>query len=570
MVFPMVLAVAAAQEESGSLGVVVRPGVLVSPDESGTPAAAAVQEESGIPGVEEVISPLVRDLEVPAMHEVPGGLTMAITASTEKVQQHVKQGIELVLAGWDFEAYRHFCAALKEDPECLMAHWGTAIALAQGDHEFTAQRDAAVVRMAELAKRKLGSELERGYVFCLLVFYRDGSPAAADSFRKLAENFPNDPLPSVLAAILGRSGYDAFGDPTPDQERSENILRGWMGRLPGNPLIEHAYLVVRAEAPSLEGDLDLARDLCRRVPVIPTFRHLLGHYEWRSGNFREAASSFGHTASAYDAWMRSEKLTPADCPGWVKAEVYRSAALASMGDFDSALAAAAALGKVPFEPRRVAAPGSRWLMWEARTLGVRLLLARRNKGDAGLGLKALPQPGSPELQTENSEVRYYYQGLATVLEGRAALEKGGVKRASELSSALTMHGTQMAGIRERVAEIGELSHWRRALPALQVLASELRGDVALAGPEDGRGSAYNWFLAAVDRQELGSNLMPPAVMVPMRVRVGDFLRASGRKEDAEQQYREALDLWPRNQWSLKALEEMLEESAGEADPPSGE
>ena len=102
---------------------------------------------------------------------------------------------------------------------------------------------------------------------------------------------------------------------------------------------------------------------------------------------------------------------------------------------------------------------------------------------------------------------------------------------------------------------GELVHWRRALPALQVLAAELRGDIAMAGPKKDRGSAYNWYLAAHDRQEYGALMMPPAVLVPMRVRVGDYLRDVGRVDDAEAAYREALEKWPKNQWSLKALQE---------------
>lgn len=526
-------------------------------------ATAGAQEGEKVPGVEKVIAPMVAKMPEPPMHKISGGVKMAISAATKKAQEHVLQGIELVFAGWDFEAYRHFCAAMKEDPECLMAHWGTAIALAQGDHEFTEQQEAAIERMAALGQEKNGSELERGCVFCLLLFFRDGSQPAAASFRKLAEQFPNAPLPAVMAAILGRSGYDAFGDPTPEQQRSETILRGLMARRPGNVLIEHSYLSVRAEAPSLKADLEMARDLTRRAPTIPAFQHLQGHYEWRCGNFREAATSFAHAASAYDSWLRSEELSPVDCPGWVKAEVYRSVALACAGDFDSALAAASALGKVALDPERMMAPGARWLMWEARTLEARLLLARRAPGDAALGLKTLPKPGSPELQVKKSHARYYYQGLATVLEGRMALEKGNLERASELSGALTMHGNLMAGVREEVAANGELVHWRRALPALQTLAAELRGDIALAGPKKERGSAYNWYLAADDRQESGSSMMPPPVLVPMRARVGDYLRDAGRSQDAEEAYREAFDKWPNNQWSLRGLEGMLRESMKE-------
>lgn len=506
-----------------------------------------------IPAAEALVSPQVKALPAPDFRWLPDGLKMAVSGTGKHVQSRVLQGIELALCGWDFEAYRHFCVALAEDPECLLAHWGIALALVQPDPATAAERTAAVERMAELAHRRIGSELERGYAFCLLVYYRDGAASAAESFRKLAGKFPNDPLPAIFAALLGRGGFDPFGQPNPDQERAERLLRPWVGRHADNPLLQHAWLLIRAESGAPAADLERARALCRMAPEMPTFQHLLGHYEWRCGNFREAAAAFGRSTAIFEGWMKAEGIGPADCPGWVTAEAYRSVALASAGDFDAALAAARQLAAVPVEAKRVHAAGSRALLWEARTLGARLLLARGQPGDAAAGLATLPKPGSAGLFAEASDVRYFYQGLATVLEALAALEKRGVSRAGQLADALTAHGTLMAERRAKAEANGELSEWRRALDGLQVLASALRGDIAMAGPQGGRGSAYNWFLAASDRQQPASMLLPPVVLEPMRARVGDYLRGVGRKDDAAEAYREALRAWPGNRRALAGL-----------------
>ena len=513
-----------------------------------------VPAESGkIPEASELISPVVAKLPPPEFHKITGSVKMAISASGAEVQKHVIQGIELLLAGWDFEAYRHFCAALQGDSECLMAHWGVAVALAQPNIEMQAQRDAAVLRMAELAKRKVGTELERGYAVCLIMFYRDGVRTAAEAFRKLAEQFPNDPLPAVYAAILGRSGYGPYGMPKPNQERAEHLLEGWIKRQPDNLVLRHTMAMIRAEAPPsiLEKGLGGVREECAKLPEMPPYQHLLGHYEWRCGHFKEAAEAFGRAVALYDAWMKKNGIAPADCPERTVAEAYRCVALASAGQFDEAMKSAKALAKVPVDPERSGTPGTRMLLWEAKTLPARLFLARHKKGDAQAGLETLPKPKDPQLLQDKSDASYYYQGIVAVLEGEKAVEEGKTDRARKILGALAVHGEQMAKRQRNVALRGELSEWGRAIEVLQIYGSALRGDIAMAGPKSGRGSAYNWYLAATDRQHPAAMAMPPGVLEPMRVRVADYLRSVGKKEKAIEVYQEVLREWPGN---LRALE----------------
>jgi len=520
------------------------------------PAAPAADSASDkIPEASAVISPQVAKLPKPEFRKVSGWVKMAISGASNDVQCHVLQGMELLLAGWDFEAYRHFCAALEVDGECLMAHWGVAVALAQPNPEMQPERDAAVLRMAELAKRKVGTELERGYVVCLMIFYRDGAGASAEAFRNLSKQFPNDPLPAVYAAILGRNGYGFYGTPKPNQERAERMLEGWLKRQPENLIVRHTLAMIRAEAPAevLAKGLGDVLALCGKSPEMPTYQHLLGHYEYRCGHFHEAAEVFGRAVALYDAWMKHDGVSAADCPERTISESYRCVALAAEGKFDEALTAAKVLAKVPVDPKRAGAPGTRALLWEARSLPARLLLARRHKGDAKAGLATLPKPGDPQLLPEKSDARYDYQGLVALLEGYNALDEGDLDRARKLAAALAMHGAQMAKRQRQATAQGEIADWGRAIEALQIQGTAFRGDISMAGPKADRGSAYNWYLAAAERQHPAAMLMPPAVLEPMRVRVGDYLRAVGRTEKAAETYNDVLREWPGNLRALQGL-----------------
>ncbi len=499
-----------------------------------------------MPGIEDCIPEPVSKLGPPSVFPFHNGLVTAISTSSKKAQTHTLQGLNHLHGGWEFEAMRHFAVAMKEDPRCLMAHWGMVIAMLSPSPETQTQRLATTSRMLELINEGEGTELERGYAYGLIKYIDEGPKGASEAFRKVARKFPGEVQAEIFAALFSRTGYDEFGTATPDQVAAEDRLLKLIERAPDTAIPIHALLLVRAEAPDLAPSLELARKLCQLVPDYAPYYHALGHYEWRCGDHTKAAAAFGRAASLHLAWMRENKATPADCEGWVRAECYRVVALASKGDFDNALASAKKIAGTSVDAKRPAAPGTRQLLWNAKTLPARVLLRRAAPGDSTLALACLPAPEESEPFRNHSLAHWWVDGLRIALEAQRLIEVKELDKGSEAINALSVHGQEMAKRQSVATALGEQTEWRVSFQSLEMLAAELRGSLALAGPADGKGSAFNWFRATADRQKPATMLNPPIILTPMAMRLGDYHIARNQGHQAVEAYSEALVAFPRD------------------------
>lgn len=500
-----------------------------------------------IPGVDECIPKEVSNLAEPTPRPFPNGLSIVVTAANDKAQMHTIQGLNHLHGGWAFEAMRHFAIAMKEDPACLMAHWGMTMTMLSPSIETDPHRLATSQRLLELINDGAGTDLERGYAYGLLKYMDEGPVGAANAFRKVAEKFPNEMQAQIFAALFGRSGYDDLGQIKPDQELAENKLIELIRANPDNAVPLNALLLIRAEAADLRPSLHLARKLYEISPDYPPYQHLLGHYEWRCGEHSKAASAFGRAVTLYSIWMKNNQASPADCAEWIRAECYRIVALVSKGDFDNAMASAEKIATTSIDATRPAAPGTRKLLWDAKTLPARVLMARNRPGDSTKALASLQSTEDAAPFREKSLSYWWLDGLRITLNTRELIESGDLAKAAQNATALAYHGEAMLKRRAAAFKIGEQSEWINAFRSLEVLAAELRGRLALAGPEEGRGSAFNWFRAAADRQKPASLLNPPSILTPMAMRLGDYYLATDLPRRAVDAYEEALEDFPNDQ-----------------------
>jgi tetratricopeptide (TPR) repeat protein len=507
------------------------------------------------PSVEAAIPTAVKKLGIPAMINFPNGVLMAVTSSSERVQAHVNQGLNHLHGGWDFEASRHFAAAMREDPECLLAQWGMVMSLLTPAPETGAAATASATRLLDLLDKGNGTALERGYAYALIKYIQNGPVGASDAFRKIAAEFPNDLQSRIFASLFNRSGYDEFGTASADQLAAEKSLMALIVSHPDSSLPLNALLSIRAEAPDLTPSLELARKLCDMAPGYPPYLHLLGHYEWRCGNHAEAITAFSRAALAYQGWMKENQVPLADSPEWFKSESYRIAALSSKGDFDLAYAAALEMAALTIPAERAASPGNRSLMWDVKALPARLLLNRGKPGDASQALKTLPKLSGDKTAASAPLSEWWIGGLTFALDAHRLIDEGKLEDAQNVIATLTRHGDEMAKTRKAASLSGEISAWNRSFRALEILSSNLRAHLTLAGPKERRGTAYNWLASAAERQEPDGMMFPPVILTPISRHIGEFYMTLQQPTEAIDFYQRALTAFPNDMQSLLGLRE---------------
>lgn len=518
-----------------------------------------------LPTVEAAIPAPVKALGVPESITFPGGIVMAVSASTDRAQEHVLQGLNHLHGGWEFEASRHFAVAMREDPDCLLAHWGMVMSLLNPSPETGPARNAATDRLLHLVEAGQGTELERGYAYGLIKYIEQGPAGAASAFFKVAEKFPDELQAAVFAALFNRGGFDPAGDPTPTQIKAETDLLALIEKHPQSPVPLNALLLIRAEGPDLASSLEFARKLAKMTPDYAPSYHLLGHYEWRCGQHKRAAAAFTQAASLYDAWMKRQKAGIADCPEWARAECYRIVSMVSIGDFEIAYAAARQLATTPIPKDRTGSPGTRFLLWDVETLPARILIHRGQHGHAAKAAESLPKPADIAEFRKDSLAYWWIDGLRFALEAQRLIDAGNFEEARNVVSVITQHGENMVGTQAAAAAGGERSQWIRAFRALEVLASDIRGRFAMAGPEGQRETAYNWFASATDRQHPSPLLLPPMILSPMASRLGEFQLAQKRPTEAIEAFQRALASFPNDMGSLVGLQKAYQAAGKAAD-----
>ncbi|MES2982193.1 MAG: hypothetical protein V4727_07760 [Verrucomicrobiota bacterium] len=509
-----------------------------------------------IPSVAACIPPWITAAGKPSNFSFHNGLIIAIIAENETAQTHTLQGLNHLHGSWDFEASRHFAVAMEADPRCLMAHWGMIMSMLATSPETDSYRLLTTRRLLELVEDGEGTELERGFAYCLIKYVDEGPKGAELAFRKVSEKFPKDVQSEIFATLFSRGGYDLMGEITAAQAEAENRMLKLIERLPSNTLPLHAYLLIKAEGPDLKGSIQLAKKLCEFAPKYPPYHHLLGHYQWRSGEFADAVASFTLAEKYFAEWMESNKISPADCPQWILSKSYLAVATASAGSFKDAINLATEVSKIPLDPKRPIAPGTRQILWDAQTLPARIIFSRGGKTDPTEAIVALPVPKAGEAFRKHSLSHWWTDGLRIALQAHRMINAGDMKAATETAAALSFHGESMAKQQAVASAKGEFAEWRRAMLILEMLTANLRGHLALAGPKESQGSAFNWFRAAADRQRTSTLMHPPLILSPMANDLGDYFLSLQQPEKALEAYQEAITKFPNQASTLERIKKV--------------
>ena len=511
------------------------------------PAYAHGQEARAPMGQEQV--PLYDDL---------GDHHYDITTDVADAQRYFDQGLRLYYAFNHQEAIRAFGEAQRLDPDCAMCYWGEALAWGPNinlpmDSAAGVAAYAAVQKALELKDE--ASERERAFIEALAPCYAESPPAdraALDSaysrgMKEVAETYPNDVEAAVLYAEseMDLRPWDYWKPdamPYPGIGEALATLTSVIERNPDHPGACHFYIHA-VEKVYPERAVDCAERLVGLMPGAGHLVHMPGHIYIRVGRYMDAIRMNEHAVHADETYIQDQNP---------QMGVYTAGYYPHNYDF---MAFAATMVGRQTQAVEAARKMSEVVPHEMMTLG-QLVFGQHYSMRAlqvyvrfGMWDLFFATPAPPENLHHARAIWHYARG-------RALAATGDVRGAeAELESV------------RRAARSPELADKRlefNAVPHILSIASHvLAGYVAEARGE---------LDEAVDQLREGARLEddlyygePPEWTVPVREELGYVLLEADRPAEAEEVFRQDLDRFPGNGWSLHGLATALRAQGREAE-----
>ena len=469
-----------------------------------------------------------------------GNYRVAITTRSALAQRFFDQGLSLAYAFNHAEAAKAFREAARLDPQCAMCYWGAAFVLGPN---INAAMDTAVVREAyEAAQRAVTlatntTPRERAYAAAIAKRYA-ANPAAnrapldsafASAMRDVHSAYPNDADAATIFAeatmdLSPWNYWNADGSPRPGTGEALTALESVLAENPKHPGACHYYIhAVEAVYPARA--VACAERLAALMPAAGHLLHMPGHIYIRVGRFNDAVEANVHAVHADETYIADQGpggfYTLAYYP-----HNYHFMAFAATMAGRSAQAIGAARGLVKSVPLDVAAA-----MPELQLL---VPFAQLTLASFGRWNDVLAEPMPPASLRYPTAMAFYARGVALAATGR--MDEAGVALDTLRAIAGTVDGSPHKEVLQIAthALIGEI-HARRGQAA----------------------EAVNHFRTATAIEDGMSYMEPPFWHYPMRHSLGAALLAAGRAADAERVYREDLQRFPENGWSLFGLRQSL-------------
>ncbi len=244
-----------------------------------------------------------------------GAVSFEVSCSPA-VRAPFNRGVALLHDFWYGEAQRQFESIAREDPGCLMAHWGIAMSIYhqiwnRPDEDTMAQGRAETQKAAVPAAK---TAREREYIGALRRFYQPGQQgyqarveAYSAAMGELYRHYPKDTDAGAFYA-LSLLAAEAPDDTSLAQEhKALAVLNPLFAIYPDHPGVVH-YIIHACDTPSLAADgLAAARHYGEIAPSGAHAVHMPGHIFSRLGMWQEdIKANLASVAASQAAQARHE------------------------------------------------------------------------------------------------------------------------------------------------------------------------------------------------------------------------------------------------------------------------
>jgi tetratricopeptide (TPR) repeat protein len=479
-----------------------------------------------------------------------GTLHRDIGTRNAEAQQYFDQGLRLSYAFNHAEAVLSFREAQRLDASCAMCWWGEALALgpninapmdsASGAAAFTAIRQA-------LALSARAGEVDRGLINALSKRYSAASSvdratldsAYAGAMGVLARAHPEDDDVLVLYAesLMDLSPWDYWVDrdvPKPNGAEAIASLETVLARSPDHPGACH-YYIHAVESMQPRRAIECAERLPSLMPAAGHIVHMPGHIYIRVGRYADAVERNVHAAHADEAILKDLAPDGLYRLGYYPHNYHFLSFAADMAGMSAVALEAADNTAAAVDTTLLRVPDLASLQhYRVMPLYTQVRFGQWDE------ILAAPTP-APDLA--------YMQGVWHFARGMAYARTG---RLSEAATELKALSAARAD-----SSIASLRIWgiNPAVSLLEIGEDMVAGEIA-ATKKDWV-AAERSLRSGVRREDALTYDEPPTWQIPVRHHLGAVLLAAGRPADAEAVYREDLDRFPDNGWSLEGLQQAL-------------
>jgi len=466
-----------------------------------------------------------------------------VTTKVPLAQRYIDQGFAFICAFNHDESRRSFAAAATLDPNCAMAHWG--VAMSYGPHINATEvspEDAKAARAAcdralaasgvSAVERALITALDKRHALSQSDDRKALNQAYADAMRQVWRQYPDDPDIGALfaEAMMDLRPWDLWttsGEPYPGTLEILTVLEDAMAKYPRQPLANHLYIHAVEASPD-PGRADAAADRLRQLqPGMGHNVHMPSHIDVRRGRWHEAILA-NERAMAVDTAYRARSPEQGIFRFYMAHNNHMLAYAAMMsGRCNRAVGVMREMvAAMPAEFARTNA-----LYADGFIAGPLEALMR-----VGRWQEILDEPEPAAHFPLARAIRHEARGVAYAALGKIS-EAEAEQRAFITAQALI----------PAEGKLGNNYNTAVAAVAERVLAGEI---LIAAGRMDDAVTALRAGIALEDGLHYNE---PPGWLIPVRHTLGAALLKMGRADEAEQVYRDDLQRWPENGWSLFGL-----------------
>ena len=247
-----------------------------------------------------------------------GNVSFALSCRYD-LRETFNLGLSLIHSFEYAEAEKAFVSILDEDPECLMAYWGTAMSilnhpLSLKQNPESLKRGEALLKVAHTLTPN--NDREKDYIDAVSIYFKGWQTLDTQTrklkyeskMEELYNKYTGDVETAVFYSLAILATADLNDKTYSKQKKSGEILEKLFGKNPNHPGIAH-YIIHNYDSPELAHlALNTARKYAVIAPASAHAQHMPSHIFTRLGLWDESIKS--NIDSANSAVCYAESVNP--------------------------------------------------------------------------------------------------------------------------------------------------------------------------------------------------------------------------------------------------------------------